>query len=665
MQSYAKQDGPRLLIGNSLIECVFSLDGRLTLLELKDLSSGRVAARQTAQTFAFDRSSVDLAAPGAGRAELLAIEDTEDAYQGQGVRARVKLTAALPGGATLELERQISVYDGAPAVRCVDFYSADRPLAGLLYSDLAAFAIPGAQVPTTVFDYFSCSDQSNWRLRRHDDVKGKATGFLATLGSVFVYREGPVPDCQPYKTDYNLLLAPEAITLLGPGFDRLRPGERRRSNGLVVGLVEDATTLLGLKRYQAARHKPRPDVEGEFFANSWPAFGLDVSEDKFELELDLAADAGLDSVFIDDGWFETFMGDVDRKKFPNGFDALAKQAAAKGIKLGLWMNPLGLDSRDPNGQVWDGAECHDTMLEGNPWNWIARTDDFIPVETHGGGERTYYGMDLMNPGYYAHIRDKVAALCRDHGIHRFKFDLYQLSPYDTLLGDRHQHYERYRELLEELRAIDPQLSISMDITRRNRPTFDFGLDFGRLFMENRGRNLNDHRFYHPYISLRNLWQASQVAPSRRLELEVRPQETDYSVAYTLSTALCCNPLYWGALTELGKERVAEVAAFVKTVKPHKRKLVEGLVIPFGEVPDNGSWSGMLSLAPTGEEGYIVVYRNGAAASTWTTTVPRLEGKTLKLEDVFTLERSEADGSSLRVAVQEEFGFKLLRFSRNN
>jgi hypothetical protein len=665
MESFVRAQGSRLLVGNKLIECEFDLDGRCSLLHLKELSSGRVMASQRSQLIVADRAVTDIAAPGAGSAKLLSIDDSEDAYQGRGARAKVEFVATLNGGAKLSIERQITVYDGAPAVRIVDFLSSDAPLAGLLLSDIVSLSVPAAKGSCDIYDYFSCTDQSNWRLLRKDGVSGKAQGFLALLGGVFVYREGPVPDCQPYKTDFNFVFdkAENKLSLAGLGFDRIRPGELRRANGVVLGLSLNAGTLSGLKLYQSKRYKPRPEVEGEFHSNSWPAFGLEVDEAKIDRELDLAAEAGLKTVFIDDGWFKTFMGEIDEVKFPNKFDKLHAKAKSKGLLIGLWMNPLGMDSLDSRAALWDGAECHDTNVEGNNWNWLARSDDFAPVETHfSEGSRVYYSMDLMNEGYYNHIRDKIVAFHRDYGICRFKFDLYQLSPYDTQLGDRHQHFERYRDLLSELRSRIPNLSISMDTTRRNRPNFDFGLDFGRLFMENRGRNLKDHRFYQPYVSLRNLWQESLVVPSRRLDLEVRPQEPEYSVAYTLSTAIFATPLYWGALAEMSPERLKDMAKFVKTLAPHKRAILEGLVIPFGEVPDKGSWSGMLSLGEDGRSGYVAVYRNGVAAKSWTVALPGLEDAELKMTDVFEGGTFALKGGSATFVIDEGFGFKLCSFS---
>lgn len=657
-----------LSVSNGLASCEFKMDGRFALASFKDMRSRRVMASQRRHLLSFDRNVIDLSRKGSLKASLLETASTEDAYQGAGMKAIVGLEIPCPCGSTLSIRREISMYDGAPAVRIVDFYSSGKPLAGLLYSELLDVKLKGAPGESRVMDYFSCSDQSNWRLVEGKAADGKHKGFMLISGGLFLYKEGPVPDCQPVKSEYDFLLGEGGgdVSLVGLGFDKLRPGELRRANGVVLGILEDPETMLGFKLYQSARYKGGADSV-EFLANSWPAFHLNVTEEKMSKELDLAGSAGIKTVFIDDGWFSTFMGEIDQAKFPNKFSKLSAKAREKGIELGLWMDPWGLDGRDPNAKVWDGSECHDSNTEGNKWNWIARSSDFIPVEAiFSENTRVYYGMDMMNPGYYAHIRDKIVAMWKDYGIRRFKFDLYQMSRYDTLLGDGHQHMEAYRGLLAELKSLIPGLTISSDVTRRNRPNFDFGMDFGRLFMENRGRRLKDHRFYQPYISLRNLWQKSKCVPTRKLELEVRPQETEYSVEYTLSTALFANPLYWGSIAEMSPERIAATKEFMDRTKGFRDAVAEGFTVPFGEVPDKGSWSGMASLAkgfPKDCRGRLAVYRNGASSAVWKTPLPGLRGRCLKLTDALSGATFEACGDSAEFSIPESFGFQLLSFEQ--
>ena len=275
--------------------------------------------------------------------------------------------------------------------------------------------------------------------------------------------------------------------------------------------------------------------------------------------------------------------------------------------------------------------------------------------------RAYCAMDLMAEGYFRHIRGKIVSLYRRYGIKRFKFDLYQLQVFDTLLGDPNQHYEKYRELLQSLKKDIPGLVISMDITRRNRPCFDFGMDFGRLFMENRGRNLKDHRYHHPYISLRNLWYTSKYFPAQKIEVEMMPQIDDYPVEYVLGTTIFANPLYWGSLAELPASKVRAMHAFIEKLKPHKEKIMRGLIYPVGEMPDKGNCSGLVSTDADGTSGYLGVYRNGSKSSACRLPLSSLGSGRLIMEDVFSGDRICVSGGKGTFPVRDKFGFRLFRF----
>jgi len=242
-----------------------------------------------------------------------------------------------------------------------------------------------------------------------------------------------------------------------------------------------------------------------------------------------------------------------------------------------------------------------------------------------------------------------------------------LSLYDTLLGDANLHYEAYRQLLHELKTAIPGLVISMDVTRRNRPNFDFGLDYGRLFLENRGRSLKDHRYYHPYISLRNLWYTLKYAPARKLEIEMMPQIDDscYPLEYILGTGIFANPLYWGALAELSPEKKQASRDFFKRLAPHRLEIMRGLVFPAGAMPDRGNFSAIVSVCPEFPEkccGYIGVYRNGADSNTAEISIPLLRGRSLKLETVCGNSGALLSNGVLYCKFASAFDFQLYCFN---
>ncbi len=556
----------------------------------------------------------------------------------------------------LMIERNLFFYPNSPAIRWYDTFSSETDKSGIYYSDLAAFRLTEIDPEMECVHFYSCSDQSNHRMIAKKTVPGKNVGTFVNASGLFFYKEGPMPDSQPIPGEYDFLWNPseKVLNIVGLGFENLHKGEKRRANGVVVGLTRD----FGRQRYWLERYPDYPrSASAEVLSNSWPDLTLGVNEEAIEKEIHAAATAGINCVFIDDGWFSTFMGEIDEKKFPNKFTRLTEIAKGYGIEIGLWCDPLGIDITHPKALLWDGAECHDTMLEPNPWNWMARTVDYTYCEVHPAGERTYVGADLMNPEYFEHIRTKLLGVYKEYGIRHFKFDLYRLHNFNTLLGDAQLHYEAYRMLLEALKKEIPELVISMDVTRRGRPNFDFALDYGRLFLENRGRNIPDHRYYHPYMALGNHWYTLKYAPARQQEVEMMPQAEDYTLEYILGTTIFATPLYWGCIGNTSETRRKQMKDFFQMMAPYRAKFASYLTSSLGEMPMKGTWSAILSVAPDDSEGFLAVYRNGADASEYEFQIPF--GRTLRR--IFGGGTAVIRGNTLTATQQEPYSCSLYQF----
>ncbi len=558
----------------------------------------------------------------------------------------------------ITVTRHLFFYRDAPAIRWFDTMETETDKADMYYSDLADIHFAAPCREGRVVHFFSCSDQSNRRLLDSAARPGKNRGAFFFTSELCFYKEGPMPDCQPIKGEYDFLFDPEQarLEMLGLGFDNLRKGEKRRANGVVIGLTRD----FGMQRYRLERYANYPlSAATEVLSNSWPDLQFGVNEEVIAKELHAAAESGINCVFIDDGWFSTFMGDIDETKFPNKFRKLADFAGRNGIAIGLWCNPLGLDIRHPRMVLWDGAECRDTLLEPNPWNWLARTDDFSPTELQGGAgsERSYSPVDLMDKEAFLFMKNKLVGFYREYGIRHFKFDLYQLTAFNTLRGDANLHYEKYRELLETLQKEIPELVISMDVTRRNRPYFDFALDFGRLFLENRGRSLKDHRYYHPYMALGNLWYTLKYAPAKQLEIEMMPQIDDYPLEYILGTTIFATPLYWGVIENTAPEKREQMKRFFADMAPLRKLFAGYLTTAIGDLPEKGSWSAILSVAPDGSDGFLAVYRNGADSEEHAFELPFGS----RLETIRGSADAHLENTSLHVRLPESYSFALYRF----
>ncbi|MDZ4198481.1 MAG: hypothetical protein U1E27_04255 [Kiritimatiellia bacterium] len=654
-----KSIAKELILENDRIAVRFNLNKGCQLSSLVDVRTGRKALRQTGQLLVAGPDQTDVKS---ARVRSVHTGELADPNMGPGLSATVILDQTL-GGRRLEVVRRIDLPDQAGAIRILDTWNARDSLAGVWYSELGRFALTGKSVRPAVYDWVTCSDQTNHRLIRRSGL-GRTSGLLFTIGrkdtGLFFWKEAPAPDSHPVKGEWNFEYRNGRLSIIGTGFQNAASGESRRCDGLVIGLLEDEKSLLGLRRYQHARYyRENLPAAAEWIANSWPAFHLGVDAEKIAGEIERAAECRFDAVTIDDGWGLTFMGEVDRAKFPGGLEALAALAEKRGVHVGLWMNPLGLDTRDPRAKLWDGAECHDTQVETREWNWVARTRDFIPCETYiSEGVRGYVSMDLCHPGYRQYLRDRILAFAAA-GIRRFKFDLYQLSAYDGMTGDAHQHYEAYRGLLDELKAAG--IVIEMDVTRGNRPCFDFGLDYGRLFLENRGRNLKDHRWYEPWVSLANLWDAAHLAPAQLLELEIFPQLPEYPIDYVLATALTTSPLYFGSLSEMNPAQRLKVRAFIESTAALRRQILHGLVVPVGPRPERNGWSGFVSLNPEGDRGILLAYRNGPdAGDTFPFDLSSLPVRFRSaLREAGQATEARWNGRRLEVEIKQDLGYAVI------
>ncbi len=556
--------------------------------------------------------------------------------------------------------RHLFFYDSAPAIRWYDVYEAEEDCSGMYYSSLAKFKLLSNAENTKVVNWFSASDHSNHRELESVTRSGKNVGAYFITEELFLYKEGPMPDCQPIKGEYDFVYdsKSQTIEMLGLGFENLRPGEIRRTNGTVIGLTRD----FGMQRYNLERYADYP-AEREattVTSNSWPDLEMGISEEAIEKELHSAVDAGINVVFIDDGWFEPYMGPIDEKKFPNKFNRLAEIAKGYGIEIGLWCNPLCLDLRNPNMKLWCGFDNKDLMKEEGNFNWLARTSDYVFtfLSIPDNSQPMYTMGDLMVDDFYNYMKDYVAGMYKDYGIRHFKFDCYQLSKQDTRLGDANLHYEKYRELCADIQREIPDMVISFDVTRGNRPNFNFALDYGRLFLENRGRHIPDHRYYHPYMALGNTWYTMKYVQPRQLETEMMPQAMDYDLEYILGTTIFSTPLYWGCITSTPEDRRCAMKEFYSKMAPLRKKFAEYICFPMGDMPLKGSWSAVVALEPDYKEGFVAVYRNGAESQDYTLEFPYGD----KLEKIFGEGDASVCDGTLKAVQTKDFSCSLYRFT---
>lgn len=195
--------------------------------------------------------------------------------------------------------------------------------------------------------------------------------------------------------------------------------------------------------------------------NNWEATQFDFDEKKLSGLFGEARLLGTDLFLLDDGWFankyprnddHAGLGDwqENQKKLPNGLGYLVKEATAKGVKFGIWLEPEMINPKSE-------------LYEKHP-NWVLklqnRPEDYF---------RNQLILDIINPEvreFVFHIVDDM--LTKNPGIAYIKWDCNRMmtntaSPY---LGEKQSNvYIDYvrslYSILERLRKKYPELPMML------------------------------------------------------------------------------------------------------------------------------------------------------------------------------------------------------------
>lgn len=132
---------------------------------------------------------------------------------------------------------------------------------------------------------------------------------------------------------------------------RLEPGDSFGSPEVVMCYSSAGSGGISRQMHRLVRrHVIPPRWRGKrspIVLNTWEATYFDVSHSATVDCAKAAAQAGIEMIVIDDGWFKnrvdakSGLGDwtLDEKKFPFGLEALARDVHAAGLHLGIWVEP--------------------------------------------------------------------------------------------------------------------------------------------------------------------------------------------------------------------------------------------------------------------------------------------------------------------------------------
>ncbi len=353
----------------------------------------------------------------------------------------------------------------------------------------------------------------------------------------------------------------------------------------VVMYAENEDVALGYyKNFELNVNKYIPALDNTFTMNTWGDRNQDSRiNEKFILnELDAAARLGITHFQIDDGWQQGLSlnsaskhkllwddwGDndwqINKTRFPNGFEAVLKKSASLNMHIGLWFNP----SKQHNHLKWE--------------------------------------------------RDKniLVNLYQQYGISWIKIDGLQLA--------NKQAEQRVTTMLDQARKETAgKLSFNMDVTAGLRGGYFFLNRTGNIFLENR---YTDWGNYYPHLTLRNAWMLSKYIPLQRLQIEflnkwrntkmykhndpLSPVNIPFD--YMFATTMMAQPLAWMEATGLPREAFA-VNDLVQVWKKHRSDMQSGIIYPIGDMPNGRNFTGFASY--TRDKVYVLLFREYTTGNT--------------------------------------------------
>lgn len=168
--------------------------------------------------------------------------------------------------------------------------------------------------------------------------------------------------------------------------------------------------------------------------NNWEATGFNFDEKKLTNILDDTKKMGLDVFLLDDGWFankyprnndRAGLGDwqENRAKLPDGLGYLVKEADARGVKFGIWIEP---EMVNPKSELYENHPDWILKLPNRPEHYF----------------RNQLVLDLTNPKVQEFVYNVVdGMLTVNPGIAYIKWDCNRMmtNAYSAYLKDKQSH----------------------------------------------------------------------------------------------------------------------------------------------------------------------------------------------------------------------------------
>ena len=302
----------------------------------------------------------------------------------------------------------------------------------------------------------------------------------------------------------------------------------------------------------------------DFYYNSWGMQRASkdlysvMTQERLREEIRYAAECGVQTFVIDDGWHETFGHWVGNPvRIPSGLKALAGYMDSLGIRPGIWLSLPGA-----------GAQTERALAHPE---WIIRDARGEPVR--GQWKNLVY--DIVGP-YYDCLLSDLKALC-DEGFRFFKWDAMNTLS-SSLPGLYHgdgrysarERADRYNYLLpfyvtrlmRELREYCPGVVVELDLTEPERCMIGLQtLQEGKYYFINNGSSrYNDYSSYRTRSVRAVINEYARWIPQELFTYAVYPHDQEGMLDYNITTALTAGHGIWGDLSLMTPEERGRVKA---------------------------------------------------------------------------------------------------------
>lgn len=513
----------------------------------------------------------------------------------------------------LQVRRLFRIFPNTPALQCNFFFkglasaswvneiAAPGDLSNIeVYSEDGrnlAFApvlenvdLPGRHWELTSVRFFDITDRYNNYCEESHELLYRRNihkGNIVTLKNLendqrfFMLKESPSYFSQLAYPGADFLSVTGNLKIVGIGVDSadILLDDWVRGYGFVSGFggSSDLEVLSSLRTYQKNIFPGYARYEPIFITNTWGDRGKDtkIRESFIIDEIQAARKLGSNYLQIDDGWQTglsqntAFKGgsseniweredywNVNRDKFPKGFEPVLREAKKSNVRLSVWYSPsIGNSYAD--------------------WEQDAKM---------------------------------LTQIYSEYGIRKIKVDLLKLN--DKVSETRIRNMLDYAYV-----HTNQELSFDLDITANMRFGYHYFNEYGIYWVANR---YTDWTNYYPYTVLRNLWLLSRYVPPEKLQMSFcniwRNTEkyvdafapNTVSFDYAMATTMASQPMGFFETSGL-PEPAFKCSSIIENYLAVQKDFHKGIILPIGELPDGRSWTGFQSIS-TAISGFILVFR---------------------------------------------------------